>query len=262
MKTLVAVAVLSGSLLAQHAVIRGGGAPPQQTYGSSHGFGNVVFPGTGRAPISPLTIVNPFYSNPTTHAQRLGATVSGYPGYTIGRTGGYGQGSGYGAGYGNGFGGRGGAVLVPYAVPVYVGGYDYSYGPPAQPVINLVTPPPQPAVIINQYYTPESAKPVMRDYTDTPLPESQPSRMQSYQAPVPSHPDPKAAPKEDKATIYLIAFKSGNIHSAYGCWIEGDTLHYISTQGSHNRASLDLVDRAFSEQLNRERGIEFKLDVK
>lgn len=247
------MAVLSASLMAQ-GVIRGG-----RVYGSPHGFGNVVFPGTGRAPLAAPSIVNPFYAHPTTHAQRLGATISGYPGYTPGYTTGYGR----TAGYGRGFGSRGNAVLVPYAVPVY-GGYDYSYAPPAPPPVTVLVPQPAPTVVINQYYQPEGAKPVMRDYSETPLPEANPSRLQSYQAPVPSFPDPKPArpspAPQDKPTIYLVAFKNGTIHAAYGVWMEGDTLHYITAQGTHNRASLELVDRALSEQLNRERGIDFKIE--
>jgi len=64
---------------------------------------------------------------------------------------------------------------------------------------------------------------------------------------------------EPKATVYLLAFKNGTIYPAYGYWIEGDTLHYITPQGTHNRASASLLDRDFSKQLNRERNVEFQL---
>jgi hypothetical protein len=42
-------------------------------------------------------------------------------------------------------------------------------------------------------------------------------------------------------------------------WVDGDTLNYITVQGSKNSASLDLVDREFSQQINKERRVEFGL---
>ena len=64
---------------------------------------------------------------------------------------------------------------------------------------------------------------------------------------------------DDKATIYLIAFKDHTILPSLAYWVEGDTLNYITEQGTPNRASLSLIDRDFSKQLNRERHIEFSL---
>src|SRR5881397_1959514 len=46
------------------------------TFGSINGFGNVVYPGTGHAPVINNSITNPGFG------ARLGATVSGYPAYT------------------------------------------------------------------------------------------------------------------------------------------------------------------------------------
>jgi hypothetical protein len=93
------------------AGIRGGGGPVhvftpvRPSLGPiGHGFGNVVFPATG--------IPNSLYSFPTTFAQRLSATVSGYPGYAVG-----------------GRQGRRGLVGGGYALPVLVGGYGYGYDP-------------------------------------------------------------------------------------------------------------------------------------
>jgi hypothetical protein len=120
-------------------------------------------------------------------------------------------------------------------------------------VMNNPVPQQQPTVIINQYFTPDAAKPVVREYKDGELSEPA-SPLRSYQAPIPSQPHVEAKP-----TVYLIAYKNQSIYPAVGYWLEGDTLHYITTQGAHNRASLDLIDQAFSEQLNRERNIDFKL---
>ena len=210
-----------------------------------HGFGNVVFPGTG--------IPRAGLPSGAGHVQNLGATIRGvYP---------------PGAQYGGRPAGR--SVVVP--VPVYVGGYGYGYGyggyapqePQLQPNITVVNAPqPAPSVIINQSYTPERAQPVMRDYS------TGSNELGSYQAPVPANPEPArpapapaaaASPDDDSPTIYLIALKDGTVYPAYAYWLEADTLHYITTKHSHNKATLALVDEPLSLQLNRERRIEFKL---
>ncbi|MBM3810402.1 MAG: hypothetical protein FJW20_02080 [Acidimicrobiia bacterium] len=195
-----------------------------------HGFGNVVFPGTGIPRTGP------------SFPQQLGATVRGgfIPGY-------------HGVN-------RGGAI--PVAVPVFVGGYGYAAPapPPPQNITIFNQPPMVPSVIINQNYVPDRANPVMRDYTKADLPEAAEPSMRVYQAPIPSFPDPpKKAAASDKPTIYLIAFQDGTIYPALAFWVEGETLHYITTKHSHNKASIDLADIALSRQLNQERGVEFNL---
>lgn len=213
------------------------------------GFGNVVFPGTG-------------IPRATGHAANLGATVRGvYPANPN-----YG-----GGGYGYGGRGRGGVTPVVVPVPVYVGGYGYDYyGQPLQqqqqqPNVTFVAPPQeQPTVIINQHYTPERPQPVMRDYSREALPEPG-GGLNSYQAPVPSNPEPPQPAKkpvianDDTPTVYLIALRDGTVYSAYAYWLEADTLHYITTKHSHNRASLALVDEALSAQLNNERSVDWKI---
>lgn len=236
----VALILTAGSLSAQRHGGGGGGrvgtAGPVGPIG--HGFGNVVFPGTG--------IPNPVPG----HATGLGAAVRGvYPG-------------GNGAGW---YRPQRPAVAYPIAVPVPVYGGDYYSGfAPQMPVQQPYYPQPQPqqpTVIINQHYTPDRAQPVMREYS--------PTELGSYQAPVPDHPAPPpsataAAPvkvDDDTPTVYLIALKDGTVYSAYAYWVEGDTLHYITTKHSHNRASVTLVDSELSNQLNRERKVDFKLNV-
>lgn len=199
------------------------------------GFGNVVFPGTG-------------IPRDTGHAASLGPTVRGVYPPSFNR------------------GTHNAAPIYPVAVPVFVNpyaGYGYGYGYPAPqqasaPVTVINAPQPSPTVIINQNYAPERANPVMRDYSQEQLPE--PASVQSYQAPIPSNPDPpKRSAASDQPTIYLLALKDGTVYSAYAYWLEGDTVHYVTTKHAHNQASLDLVDASVSEQLNRERGVEFKL---
>jgi hypothetical protein len=41
--------------------------------------------------------------------------------------------------------------------------------------------------------------------------------------------------------------------------VDNDTLNYITAQGVRNRVSMDLVDKDFSRQLNRERSLDFAL---
>lgn len=193
------------------------------------GFGNVVFPGTG-------------IPQPAGHIPNLSSTIRGVYPAQPGRP-----------------HSRPSAVVVP--VPVYVGGgYGYGYAPYQQqesPSITVVNAPqPSPTVIINQNYVPDRAQPVMHEYPGS-------SELNAYQAPVPSHPEPVKQPArnsdDDSPTVYLIALKDGTVYSAYAYWLEADTLHYITTKHSHNRASLPLVDETLSLQLNRERSVEFKL---
>ncbi|MCW5982777.1 MAG: hypothetical protein KIT09_32105 [Bryobacteraceae bacterium] len=227
-----------------HAQYRGRGAGAR-TYGSPSGFGNILFPGTGAAP--PMTH-NPFLVPGPTFAQRLGATVGGGGVLPTGRPP-RDPGRGFGAGY-------------AYPVPIFVGGYGYGYdyAPPQQPpqvVINQ-PPPQQTPVIINQYYSSDGPR-------TEPSQDGVPGGVRTYQAPIPSNPEGDrqgyTPVSEQKPTLYLIAFKEGAIHASLAYWVEGDTLHYITAQGSHNRASLELIDRGLSEQLNRERNIEFNLAI-
>ena len=53
--------------------------------------------------------------------------------------------------------------------------------------------------------------------------------------------------------------KDHTIFPAVAYWVESDTLNYITPQGVRNRVSLDLVDRDFSKQLNKERSLDFAL---
>jgi hypothetical protein len=227
--------LVAGSVSGQQRGVFARGAHVPRTYGSRSGFGNILFPGTGSPP--PLT-------GPT-FAQRLGANVAGQP--ILGPA----PGTPHRLGYR-----PGGAAY--YAVPVYVGGgyWGGGYGPAPEVRVMLESlPAPQPPVIINQYYTVGDPKPVVREYAEGSLPEPGDSTIHAYRAPPPAQPAPEAG----QPTIYLIAFTDHNIQAAVGYWLEGDTLHYISLQGTHNRASIELVDRAFSERLNRERNVEFDL---
>lgn len=156
------------------------------------------------------------------------------------------------------------AYAVPY--PVFYGGGYYDYDAPPAPVgpdaaaayqvqgYEQMTQPP--VVIINQYFKPDTANPVLRDYSNVPLPapgaqpETQPQN------------DSSAATNNDQQVIFLIAMKDHTIFPAIAYWVEGDTLNYITVQGSKNTVSLGLVDRDFSQQINKDRKVEFGLPSK
>ncbi len=204
--------------------------PAPSTFGSTTGFGRVLFPGTGHPP-EPRNL---FSITDTTFASRLGATVGG----------------------GFGFGGRGfhrfrQPAIVPYPIPVYVGAGFADYPYQQDPNIPLVPQQPAPQVIINQHFTPERATPVMREYTDDGS-----GGIRVYEAPGRA---PVEASTEDGTNYYLIAFKDHSIYSAFAYWVEGDTLHYVTPQRVHNQASLSLLDRDLTEKLNRDRSMQVKL---
>jgi hypothetical protein len=60
---------------------------------------------------------------------------------------------------------------------------------------------------------------------------------------------------------FFIALKDGLVVIAIAYWVEDGTLHYISSGGTHNQVSLELVDRQTSMKLNSSgvRGVEFAL---
>jgi hypothetical protein len=147
----------------------------------------------------------------------------------------------------------------PYAYSVWVPDYfDYmngtgAYGAPAAPPPGyldpgLAGPPPgsQQPVIINQYFS------------------GPPPAPQSY-APLPNGPeanntsgtpgDPLSAPQN----YYLIAYKNHAIYAALAYWVEDKTLHYVTTQNTHNQASMDLIDLTLTKSLNQDRQVPFSI---
>jgi hypothetical protein len=144
--------------------------------------------------------------------------------------------------------------VVPY--PVYYGGYYYPYDAPMAPPqgyesdYGYSAQQPAPVVILNQNFRPDNG------YQQSP-----------YGAPPPPAPPPPPADQhqdqppagDSSSIIFLIAMKDHTIFPAVAYWVESDTLNYITPQGVRNRVSLDLVDRDFSKQLNKERSLDFAL---
>lgn len=201
------------------------------------GFGNVVFPA---GPRNVGSITNPGF------AHSLGGIVSGLRPYTgaprLGR--------------GHGHFIRRAPIFVPVTYPIFIGGYAEPEPAPNVTIINNI-PPQAPPVIINQVFPSQGAKPTTEEYAPSSDDASESSGVAVYQAPS-AQPAANSA-TEPKPTIYLIAFKDGSIQTSLGYWVEGDTLQYITPRGTINKASLELVDRQLSQQLNKERDLEFHL---
>jgi len=237
---LIGFAAFSGLALAQIGAIY----PPGRPAGAGPigaGFGSVIFPGTGNPAYNPAPV--------SAHIHNLGASIRGiHPTPQPER------------GRGAGFGGYGYAVpvAVPYGYPAG------AYG--ATPNITVINAPqPAPTVIVNNSYTPDVVNPVMKDYSNQELPEPSPT-VRTYQAPVPNNLEGRRQPvkirreTDDKPTIYLLALKDGAVFSCYAYWLEGDTVHYVTTRHAHNKVSRSLVDEPISNQLNHERNVEFSLE--
>lgn len=202
-------------------------AQPRRTYGSPSGFGNVVFPGTG----SPPPLKHPFSISDSTFAQRLSATISGFPPYTGAPS--------------RPFGPRRAMMpMAPLGFPVFVGGY---YQPPAyEPAPQVVYyPPAQPApqVVIHQYFSGEAARPAAEE-----------SNLRIHDVPARTPAEPAEAPFS-----FLIATRDRSVFSAAAYWVEGETFHYVTPRGKHEQLPLAQLDRELSEKLNENRQVQFRL---
>jgi hypothetical protein len=58
---------------------------------------------------------------------------------------------------------------------------------------------------------------------------------------------------------YLIAYKNHAVYTALAYWVEDKTLHYVTTQNTHNQASLDLIDLTLTKSLNRRNEVPFSI---
>lgn len=163
----------------------------------------------------------------------------------------------YGYGYGSGYGYN--TTPVPPEPPSPYG-YAYDSGYASDPGYTAPSYAAGQAVIVNPDYQPETAHPVLRDYSNTLLPEPTLKKYEnSTGLSAPDSMNGQVVANDDQPTIYLIAMKDHTIFPTVAYWVEGDTLHYVMVGGTVSRVTLDLVDRDFSKQLNDERRVEFKL---
>jgi hypothetical protein len=160
---------------------------------------------------------------------------------------------------------RPGVFAFPYAYSVYVPSYfdtlgDQGYYPPVS------VPPPlpgagNPPVIINQYFgAPDSGQGVVPvDQNGNPIyPSSspQPPPAAGVSSPQPGYP---LGPAQN---YYLIAYKDHSVYAVLAYWLEGNTLNYVTTQNTHNQASLNLIDLDLTKTLNQARSVPFSLPAK
>ena len=116
---------------------------------------------------------------------------------------------------------------------------------------------PQPAsqqpVIINQYFVTKGSS-----IPGAELPEERPDAP-SAASEAPANPGDPLVPPQN---YYLIAYKDHSIYTALTYWLEGDTLHYVTTQNTHNQASLELIDLDQSYKLNADHSVPFSIPGK
>jgi hypothetical protein len=169
-----------------------------------------------------------------------------------------GFGPGYNSSGANRYSRNGAAVRplygYPYAYSVWVPDY-YDYisqqnqyaapgpGPQYGPAPDAG---PQQPVIINQYFG--APGPPQANAPEANLP-----RASDNDASAPG--DPIGSPQN----YYLIAYKNHAVYSALAYWVEDKTLHYVTTQNTHNQASLDLIDLALTKSLNQRNDVPFTI---
>ena len=240
MRTVRIVALLilvAAGLYAQRGGFRGGGGGGSRGGGGSfRGGGGGGFRGGG------MGIARPGFGGGFRGGVRPGIGFGGQRGF---RGGGYynrgfrnrsfvGFGVGFGGGYGYGWNNWGWGGGYPYySYPYYADPY-YGYPP-----VTVVAPPPA-------YY---DSRPVIvsQDFRSDPLPP--PVQVREY--------PPRDA--EYRETIYLIAHPDHRIEAAVAYWVDGETLHYVTRTREKKEAPLDEIDCPFSEQLNRDRRVPFRL---
>ena len=149
------------------------------------------------------------------------------------------------------------------------GGYGYGYDQPPAPPQQQQAAPQAPPVIINQYFSPEVVRPVMREYNDLPEPphaEKDENPNVKVYPPAARVTPPQQAPRgpveDPKANVTLIALKDSTVVAAIGYWAENSDLVYITKTYTRKTLPLDRIDKDLTEQLNRERGVEFLLTEK
>jgi hypothetical protein len=137
-----------------------------------------------------------------------------------------------------------GAYPASYAAPAMTSYYPAAYPaqqPAANPGNNVV-------VVYPPMASADSPSPLIREY------DQYGQEIRRAPAAVDN-----SASASGGSPIYLIAFKDRSIRAANAYWVEGNILHYVTIDHQQREASLDNIDRALSEQLNRERRVAFSL---
>jgi hypothetical protein len=129
----------------------------------------------------------------------------------------------------------------------YAGQFGFSPDPYAPAPAPAAAGPQQP-VIINQYFS-------------APPPQQQPNTRPQGAAPDTNNTSAQAPgdPIGPAQNYYLIAYKNHEVYSALAYWVEDKTLHYVTTQNTHNQAALDLIDVPLTKKLNQKNEVPFSI---
>lgn len=128
----------------------------------------------------------------------------------------------------------------PYYSSAYSGysaDYGYANGYGASPNVVVIYPQPQ-AASSQAYY---QAGPVVREYDEN-----------GYEV-------ARSRSGLSGSPTYLIALKNHVIYDAVSYSVRGDTIYFVTIANEQKSSPMMMVDRAFSIQLNRERGVDFEL---
>jgi hypothetical protein len=66
-------------------------------------------------------------------------------------------------------------------------------------------------------------------------------------------------PPRSASPIWLVAEKDGTMWAARSYWIEDGSLHFVTMRDERKSIPTDQLDHELSEQLNRERGLDFRV---
>lgn len=99
--------------------------------------------------------------------------------------------------------------------------------------------------MINEYYQPHQIQPRMQDYSNG-----------GYGL----EPAPTAtAAAVKKPDFWLLAFPNGTVVLAVAYWTDHGSLYYVTRTKEQKQILISAIDRDLTEQLNQERGLEFRI---
>jgi hypothetical protein len=89
-----------------------------------------------------------------------------------------------------------------------------------------------------------------------------PYPQQQQYAPYPQQqyvPAPQANTQQGAVDYYLLAFSDHTIRAAVSYQVDGDTIRWTTREHEQMQAPLSSLDRRFTEQINRDRHVDFRL---
>jgi len=160
----------------------------------------------------------------------------------------------------------------PYTYSVWVPDYydyvnsqapyasQYGYAPQYGPGPDQSAGPQQP-VIINQYFGVSGSAQANPPDANGPGANSPTANGPAVNGPTSNDGAARAAgdPIGSPQNYYLIAYKDHAVYPALAYWVEDKTLHYVTTQNTHNQASLDLIDLPLTKSLNQRNEVPFTI---